>query len=209
MARYDDSSYAQWQITDKAGGHLMNTLLDLFLTFTRIGGLTFGGGYSMMPMLQKEVVEKRGWATEAELMDYYAIGQCMPGLIAVNTSFFVGHKVKGVRGSIAAAMGVVFPSLVVITIIAAFISNFADLAWVQNAFAGIRVCVLVLIVQAILKLRKGAIKDWVTVGIFALVFLLSLLTDWSPIVFVIFAGVAGVLFGGLSGAKSGKVAIKQ
>ena len=187
----------------------MNIFLDLFLTFTRIGGLTFGGGYSMMPMLQKEVVEKRGWATEAELMDYYAIGQCMPGLIAVNTSFFVGHKVKGVPGSIAAAMGVVFPSLVIITIIAAFIRNFADLAWVQNAFAGIRVCVLVLIVQAILKLRKGAIKDWVTAGIFALVFLLSLLTDWSPIIFVIFAGVAGVLFGGLSGMKSGKVAQKQ
>ena len=209
MERYDNSSYADLQITCEAGDHLMNIFLDLFLTFTRIGGLTFGGGYSMMPMLQKEVVEKRGWATEAELMDYYAIGQCMPGLIAVNTSFFVGHKVKGVPGSIAAAMGVVFPSLVVITIIAAFIRNFADLAWVQNAFAGIRVCVLVLIVQAILKLRKGAIKDWVTTGIFALVFLLSLLTDWSPIIFVIFAGVAGVLFGGLSGMKSGKVAQKQ
>lgn len=187
----------------------MNTLLDLFLTFTRIGGLTFGGGYSMMPMLQKEVVEKRGWASEAELMDYYAIGQCMPGLIAVNTSFFVGHKVKGVPGSIMAALGVVFPSLVIITIIAAFISNFEHLAVVKNAFAGIQVCVFVLIVQAILKLRKGAIRDWVTVAIFALVFLLSLLTDWSPIIFVLFAGAAGVLFGGRSGIIGGKAAEKK
>ena len=105
----------------------MRELLDLFFTFARIGGLTFGGGYAMLPMLQKEVVERRGWATNEELMDYYAIGQCTPGIIAVNTATFIGNKTRGVVGGVVATLGVVFPSLVIITIIAAFISNFADL----------------------------------------------------------------------------------
>ncbi len=181
----------------------MNIYLDLFLTFSRIGGLTFGGGYAMLPMLQKEVVEKRKWISEAEVMDYYAIGQCMPGLIAVNTSLFIGNKVKGVLGSIAAGLGVVFPSLVIIIIVASFISNFADLPAVQHAFAGIRVCVFVLIVNAILKLRKGALIDWITIGIFAAVFLLSVFTELNPIYLIIAAGLIGVL------SKGGKVALKK
>ena len=127
----------------------MKELLDLFLTFARIGGLTFGGGYAMLPMLQKEVVERRGWATNEELMDYYAIGQCTPGIIAVNTATFVGNRTRGAVGGVVATLGVVFPSLVIITIIAAFIRNFADLAVVKNAFAGIRVCVFVLILNAV------------------------------------------------------------
>ena len=101
----------------------MNQLLDLFLTFARIGGLTFGGGYAMLPILQREVVEKRHWATEEELMDYYAIGQCTPGIIAVNTATFVGQGLAGSIGGIVATLGVVFPSLIIITVIAAFIQN--------------------------------------------------------------------------------------
>lgn len=106
----------------------MNQLLDLFLTFARIGGLTFGGGYAMLPILQREVVEKRHWATEEELMDYYAIGQCTPGIIAVNTATFVGQGLAGSIGGIVATLGVVFPSLIIITVIAAFIQNFAHLS---------------------------------------------------------------------------------
>ena len=170
----------------------MKQLLDLFFTFARIGGLTFGGGYAMLPMLQKEVVEKRGWATNEELMDYYAIGQCTPGIIAVNTATFIGNKTRGVIGGIAATLGVVFPSLVIITIIAAFISNFADLAVVKNAFAGIRVCVFVLILNAVVKLGKSSIKDAVTLGIFLVVLVGSLLLDVSPIVFVLIATAAGI-----------------
>jgi len=99
----------------------MNRLLDLFLTFARIGGLTFGGGYAMLPILQREVVEKKKWTTEEELMDYYAIGQCTPGVIAVNTATFVGQGLAGPIGGIVATLGVVFPSLIIITVIAAFI----------------------------------------------------------------------------------------
>ena len=170
----------------------MRELLDLFFTFARIGGLTFGGGYAMLPMLQKEVVERRGWATNEELMDYYAIGQCTPGIIAVNTATFIGNKTRGVVGGIVATLGVVFPSLVIIIIIAAFISNFADLAVVKNAFAGIRVCVFVLILNAVVKLGKSSIKDAVTLGIFLLVLIGSLLLDVSPIIFVLIAAVAGI-----------------
>lgn len=179
----------------------MNIFLDLFLTFCRIGGLTFGGGYAMLPMLQREVVEKRGWATEAELMDFYAIGQCMPGLIAVNTAIFIGNKVKGKRGGTMAAFGVVFPSLIVIMIIAAFISNFSDIPAVNNAFAGIRVCVFVLIVNAVLKLQKGALVDIAAIFLCAAVFLLSLLINVTPIVFVVLAGIAGVLLKGRKEVK--------
>ena len=170
----------------------MKELLDLFLTFARIGGLTFGGGYAMLPMLQREVVEKRGWATEEELMDYYAIGQCTPGVIAVNTATFIGNKNRGFLGGIAATLGVVFPSLVIITVIAAFISNFADLAVVKDAFAGIRVCVFVLILNAVVKLAKSSVKDALCLGIFVVVLLGSVFLDLSPIVFVFCAAIVGI-----------------
>ena len=170
----------------------MNKLLDLFLTFARIGGLTFGGGYAMLPMLQREV-EKRGWASEEELMDYYAIGQCTPGIIAVNTATFVGQRTAGIAGGIIATLGVVFPSLIIITVIAAFIQNFSDLAIVQNAFAGIRVCVCVLIFNAVVKLWKKSVIDKPTLAVFLAVFAGSAFLNLSPILFVILAAVAGIL----------------
>ena len=119
-------------------------LWELFYTFAKVGVMTFGGGYAMLPILQREVVENKGWATEEELADWFAIGQCTPGIIAVNTATFVGQGLAGSIGGIVATLGVVFPSLIIITVIAAFIQNFAHLAIVQNAFAGIRVCVCVL-----------------------------------------------------------------
>lgn len=171
----------------------MKELFELFLAFARIGGLTFGGGYAMLPMLQREAVEKQGWVTEEELMDYYAVGQCIPGVIAVNTATFIGNKVKGLPGAIAASLGVISPSLVIIIAIAAFIQSFSDLPIVQNAFAGIRVGVCVLILSAVLKLFKKAIIDKFTLGLFAAVFLLSIFTDISPFVFVIVSALAGII----------------
>ncbi|MEG2935715.1 MAG: chromate transporter [Clostridium sp.] len=173
----------------------MSELWDLFLTFCRIGGLTFGGGYAMLPMLQKEVVENRKWATEEQIMDYYAVGQCTPGIIAVNTATFVGYNNRGVLGAIAATTGVVFPSLVIIMIIAAFISNFADLAVVQHAFAGIRVAVGVLVLNAIIKLWKSGVKDFVGIIIFVVTFIVSLVFNLSPVYVVIGAIIVGILAG--------------
>lgn len=171
----------------------MSEIIDLFITFARIGVLTFGGGYAMLPMLQREVVDKRGWATNEELMDYYAIGQCTPGVIAVNTATFVGNKKCGAPGAVAATLGVVFPSLVIITIIAAFLSNFADLAVVRNAFAGIRVCVFVLILNATVRISKTSIKDSFTLVVFLLVMIGSTVLKLSPVIFVIIAGIAGII----------------
>ena len=171
----------------------MKELWKLFYTFATVGVTTFGGGYAMLPALQREVVEKRGWATDEEVMDWYAIGQCTPGVIAVNTATFVGQKQKGVLGGIAATLGVVFPSLVIITIIAAFIRNFADLPAVQNAFAGIRACVCVLILNAVVKLWKKSVVDWKAFLIFAVVFLGSVFFDLSPVLYVLAAALAGVV----------------
>ena len=190
----------------------MKVLWDMFLTFARIGGLTFGGGYAMLPMLQREVVEKHHWATEEELADYYAIGQCTPGVIAVNTATFIGYRQAGIIGGIFATLGVVFPSLVIITVIAAFLTNFADLEVIQYAFEGIRVCVCVLIFNAVQKLWKKSVIDRPTTVIFLLVFLVSAglavgqsfypeLFSVSPIVYVVIAGTAGVVLHGGKGKK--------
>lgn len=165
----------------------------LFITFAVVGVTTFGGGYAMLPALQREVVEKRRWATDEEVMDWYAIGQCTPGVIAVNTATFVGQKLAGVLGGIFATLGVVFPSLVIITIIAAFIQNFAHLPAVQSAFAGIRVCVCVLILNAVVKLWKKSVVDWKTLLIFIAVFACSVFLDVSPVVYVIAAALAGIV----------------
>ena len=171
----------------------MNKFLDLFFTFARIGGLTFGGGYAMLPMLQKEVVEKRGWATEEELMDYYALGQCTPGIIAVNTATFVGQNTAGNLGGIIATLGVVFPSLLIINLIAMCLQNFADLPVVQNAFAGIRVCVCVLVFNAVVKLWKKAVVDKKTLIIFLVVVIGSFVFDIAPTIFVILSALAGII----------------
>ena len=169
----------------------MKELFDLFLAFARIGALTFGGGYAMLPMLQKEVVDKYHWATEDELMDYYAIGQCTPGIIAVNTATFIGYKRRGLIGAAFSTLGMVFPSLV--TVIAAFIQNFAHIEAVQHAFAGIRVAVCVLILTAVIKLGKNAIKDKAGLVIFLLVVAGGILLSASPVLIVVLAAVAGVV----------------
>ncbi len=171
----------------------MRELVELFITFAKVGVMTFGGGYAMLPILQREVCENKKWATDAEIMDYYAIGQCTPGIIAVNTATFIGNKRKGTVGGIIATLGMVFPSLVIITLIAAVINNFADLAWVQNAFAGIRVCVCVFILNAVVKLWKSAVIDIWTVIIFTLVFLGAVFLNVSPVIYVIAAAIAGIV----------------
>ena len=166
--------------------------LSLFLSFAKVGVMTFGGGYAMLPFLQREMVEKRGWVTEEELTDYYAIGQCTPGIIAVNTATLTGQKLCGFWGGMAGTIGVVFPSVVIITVIAALLTNFADIPAVKNAFAGIRVCVCVLILNAVLKLRKKTVIDLPTTLIFLAVLALAVFTSLSPVYFVVAAALAGL-----------------
>ena len=179
------------------------SLWNIYRVFAEMGAVCFGGGYAMLSLVQRVVVEEHGWATEEELMDYYAIGQCTPGIIAVNTATFIGQKHRGTVGGIVSTLGVVFPSLIIITLIAAFLDRFAELALVKNAFAGIRACVVVLIFNAVVKLYKKSVKDTVTLAIFLIVAVGSYFTDLSPVIFVVLAGVAGVLIQSAK-AKEGK-----
>ena len=197
----------------------MNLYFDLFWTFAKIGVCTFGGGYAMLPILQRELVEKRHWASEEELSDYFAIGQCTPGIIAVNTATFVGHKLKGAAGGVAATLGLVFPCLVIIMLIAAFLQNFAHLPVVVHAFNGVRACVCALILSSVLKLRKSTVVDKPTVVIFAAVLILAVVGNFaafpanalgavlgyvcSPIVLVVAAGAAGLCVRAAKGGRKG------
>ncbi|MBD9196074.1 MAG: chromate transporter [Clostridiales bacterium] len=180
----------------------MNEYLELFLTFAKMGVMTFGGGMAMLPILQREVVEDRHWATEEELVDYYAIGQCTPGIIAVNIATFVGQKRKGALGGIVATLGMVFPSLVIISILAGLITNFSSVTWVQDAFAGIQVCVCVLIFNAVVKLLKKSVIDKRTSVIFLLVMIGSTLLNLSPVWFVLLAALAGIVLKNLEGGAA-------
>ena len=165
---------------------MLKELFDIYFTSLKVGAMTFGGGYAMLPILQKEVVEKKDWNTEEEILDYYALAQCLPGIIMVNTLGFVGQKRKGTVGAIT-------PPLIIITIIAALLTAFADVAAVQNAFAGIRVCVCVLIFNSILKLWKSSMVDKKCLAIFLTVAVGSYFIDISPILFVVGSGILGIL----------------
>lgn len=180
----------------------MNELWTLFWAFLRIGCFTFGGGYAMLPMLQKEVVDTYHWTTEEELMDFYAIGQCTPGVIAVNTATFIGYKQKGIMGGIIATLGVVFPSLIIITVIASVINNFSSLAFVQSAFVGIRIVVAALVINVVIKMLRTSLKDWVGTFIFLATLLIGLFLSISPIYTIIGAAFIGILVQQIGGYKN-------
>lgn len=173
----------------------MKVLFDLFRAFFTIGALTFGGGYAMLPMLEREIVTKRSWATNEELLNYFAIGQCTPGIIAVNTATFVGYKIKGVIGGIVATLGVVAPSVVIITIIAMVLENFMDIGWVQNAFAGIRVAVCALITVSVVKLFKSNVKQHWHIALAIIAFVVVALLKLSPVYVVVACAVLSFIFG--------------
>lgn len=171
----------------------MKELIELFLIFARIGGFTFGGGYAMLPIIQEEIVSKKGWATDEEIIDYYAISQSTPGIIAVNTATFIGYKRKGIIGAIIATLGLVFPSLVIITIIARFFQHFQDYKLVQHAFGGIQIVVVALITITVVDMFKQSAKDWVGVILFFIAFLLISFMRVSPIIIIILAALVGII----------------
>lgn len=164
-------------------------LFKLFIIFAKIGATTFGGGYAMLPILQKEIVDKYKLATEKELLDYYAIGQCTPGVIAVNTATFIGHKVNGIKGAIAATLGIITPSVIIIMLIAGIIEQFSENTIVQEAFVGIRICVAALVINAVISLWKNSIVDKYTLIVFGITLILALCTSISPIYLMLGAGI--------------------
>lgn len=171
----------------------MKELWELFAIFFKMGSFTFGGGYAMLPIIQEEIVNKRNWATDEEILDYYAIGQSTPGIIAVNTATFIGYNQKGIIGGIVATLGIVSPSIILITIIATFFKNFQDYVLVQHAFAGIRVVVAALIFNTVLKMYKDSVKDWVGILLFISSFLLLIFLDITPIIVIITSATIGII----------------
>lgn len=185
----------------------MHILIDLYLTFTKVGAMMFGGGYAMLPILQREIVDNKKWSTADQLADYYAVGQCTPGVIAVNTATFIGSQQAGIAGGIAATLGVVTIPAILILIIAAFLSSFMNSVIVAHAFNGIRACVTALILASVIKLFKGSVKDWPTRIIYIAVLALAaagnfmaaperLSCVWdiitSPVFLVVISGLSGL-----------------
>lgn len=180
----------------------MKKYWELFITFAKLGLFTFGGGYAMLPLLESEIVDKKKWATYDEITDYYAIGQCTPGIIAVNVSTFIGYYQKGILGGFVTTFGFVVPSLIIIILIAAFIQNFASLAIVQHALNGLRVGVCVLVLSSVWKLIRNGVKDGFGAAMFLYALILSVLTDVSVVLIVVGAGLFGFLRYKLGGKKA-------
>ena len=165
--------------------------VQLFAAFFKIGLFTFGGGMSMLPMLQKELVESKKWLTEEEILNYFAIGQCTPGIIAVNVATFCGYKRAGLSGAIVSTIGIVCPSWIVITLIAGSISRFSDIVWIQRAMKGVYVAVAALLARAVFTFGKKIITDFVTAGIAVGAFLAMSVWNVSGILIVLVAGIIG------------------
>ena len=170
----------------------MKELLTIYWEFLKMGAVTFGGGYAMLPILRRTVVEKHHWTTEEQIMDFYAVSQGLPGIIAVNVSVFIGYHLKRVKGGVAAALGVVSPCLVIISLIAAVFTNFQDNPYVKHAMAGVTVCVCALILDAVLSLWKKGVKDVFGLVLCVAAFAVSAFTGISPVLIVILAALAGV-----------------
>ena len=166
-------------------------MLELYVTFMKIGAVMFGGGYSMLPLLIRELVDNKKWCTEEEVLDYFSLAQCTPGVIAINSATFVGYKRGKVLGGIVASLGVVTVPLLVITIIAAVLQNLL----VQHIFAGVRVAVAALMTVTIVRLIKKAAKDWISWAIVIVAFLLLTVVGLDSVWLVLIAAAFGILAG--------------
>lgn len=179
----------------------MKELLKLYAAFFRIGGLTFGGGLTMLPMLKYELAEKNNWVTEEELLDYYAVGQCTPGIIAVNVATFVGYKKKGIIGAIFSTLGMVSPSLIIISILALFLEQFMNNQIVAHAIAGIKIVVCALMLNTVITIGKKNLVNLLCWGICAVVFALAVFTPVPTVLLVVIAGILGVILYKTGGVK--------
>ena len=182
----------------------MNILADLFCTYFRVGAVTFGGGYAMIPILEREIVKKKNWVTEEELLDYYAISQCTPGVIAVNAATFVGYKMRGVLGAIVSTLGVISPSIIIITIIANMLSFFSENSYVSSAFKGISIAVCALVFTTVVGLIKKNIKNIFSVILALFAFVAIGILDLSPIIVVVTVLAASLIRFRIINAKAEK-----
>lgn len=173
----------------------MQSLKDLFLLFFKIGLFTFGGGYAMLPLLKDELVVKRRLLSEDKLLDLYAIGQCTPGIIAINVATFIGYRQARLKGAVAATLGMVFPSLLIITLIAMVLKQYMYNRYVTYAFAGIRIGVVALIASVLVDLWRKNIRNYADGTVFVLAVALLGVFSLSAVWVVIAAAVSALLIG--------------
>jgi chromate transporter len=177
-------------------------IFELFISFLKIGAFTFGGGYAMMPVMHKEVVEKKGWASDEDILKILVISESTPGVLAVNSATYIGYRIGGFWGSLFATLGVVLPSFIVISLISLFIVEFKELTWVAYAFQGIRAGVSILILNAVFKLGKKMKRNWFAWVVLCSAFLVALLTTFSVIYLLLIAAVLGMAYGAITHAKA-------
>ena len=167
------------------------SLAKLYIKFFKVGAMTFGGGYAMLPIIVRELKDEIG---QQEIIDYYAVAGSLPGLIAINMAGLVGSKIRGIRGAIISALGVITPCIIIITIIAAFLGGFRDNIYVQKALSGVTICVLALITSSVIKLWKSAISDIPGFIIFLVALLISLVFSVSPIIAILGGALFGIIY---------------
>lgn len=176
---------------------MLRNLYSLFCILFKIGFFSVGGGYVMLPLLRRELVERRDWITDEELVNYYAIGQSTPGIIAINTATFIGFKRAGIIGSCVATFAMVLPSLIIIIIIAAFFSRFQGNPIVSSALCGVRIVVSLILVFTVFSLIRKTVKDWLSIVITSIAFIVIVVFRVSPILVVLSSAVVGLLAGHL------------
>ena len=175
----------------------MKTAWELFVSFLKIGALMFGSGYTMLPLLSHEVVERRGWISEDELMDAYALSQCVPGVIAVNTAAFVGQKRGGWGGAAAAVLGVIVAPIIAILLVATVLMQFWNSPTMVNVFNGVRVAVAAVITSAVVQLIRSNVKSWLGIALCILGFVIIAVLHLSPVYVVLLAVVVGFILWGV------------
>ncbi len=168
---------------------------ELFKTFFRIGLFTLGGGYAMIPLIEAEVVDKRGWIAKDQFLDLIAVAQTCPGVFAINISIFIGYRLRGVKGALLTAMGTALPSLLIILAIAMFFQNFQHIPWVASMFAGIRPAVVALMAVPTFNMARKAKIGWLNCWIPIVSALLIWLFGVNPIYIILAAGIGGWLYG--------------
>lgn len=184
----------------------MHVLIDLFLTFAKIGLFTFGGGYAMIALIENTCVELKKWITHDEMMDVIVIAESTPGPIAINCATFVGYRQKGLLGAVAATIGMILPSFIIILVVAGFLDNFLEIVWIANAFKGIKVAVGIIIVDAAVKMIRKMEKNAFSVSILVCSFVTLMLIDIfsvriSTIVIMLASGIVSLVLYMAGGGK--------
>lgn len=172
----------------------MIKILDIFITFFKISSVTFGGGMAMLPILQRDIVNKKNWVTDEEVLDIYALSQGIPGIIAVNVASLIGYKKRGVFGAISAALGIVMPCLIIIIFISINLKNFQDNIYVKYSFKGISIAVTALIFNSVMNLWKKSIIDKFSLVIFSTSLIAMIIIKPSPIIIVITNCLVSILY---------------